>query len=85
MHRFRDKDLRLSITAVLLLTWSACKNDKDEQVLLSHFSGPMRLGACEVKVDIDFSYLVSVKIQESKQESPSPTSSPAADLKRRHL
>jgi tetratricopeptide (TPR) repeat protein len=53
------------------------KNAKDEQVLLSHFSGPMRLGGREAKVDVDFSYLIAVKIQESPAESPSPASSAA--------
>jgi tetratricopeptide (TPR) repeat protein len=42
------------------------KNAKDEQVLLSHFSGPMRLGAREAKVDIDFSYLVAVNVTERR-------------------
>jgi tetratricopeptide (TPR) repeat protein len=48
------------------------KNSKSEQVLLSHFSGPMRLGTREAKVDITFSNLVAVKIQETGHESPSP-------------
>jgi tetratricopeptide (TPR) repeat protein len=55
------------------------KNATDQQVLLSHFSGPMRLGAREAKVDISFSYLIAVKIQETVHESPSPASSPAAE------
>jgi hypothetical protein len=56
------------------------KNEKSQQVLLSHFSGPMRLGAREATVKIDFSYLVPVKIQETKAESPSSGSSPAAAI-----
>jgi tetratricopeptide (TPR) repeat protein len=48
------------------------KNDKDEQALLSHFSGPMSLGAREANVDIDFSYLIAVKVQEIVHKSPSP-------------
>ena len=48
------------------------KNSKSEQVLLSHFSGPMLLGTREAKVDITFSHLVAVKIQETGHESPAP-------------
>src|SRR6266545_3733493 len=59
------------------ISFGRYKNAKDEQVLLSHFSGPMRLGAREAKVDVDFSYLIAVKIQESQTESPSPASSAA--------
>jgi hypothetical protein len=40
----------------------------------------MRLGAREATVKIDFSYLVPVKIQETKAESPSSGSSPAAAI-----
>src|SRR6266496_4120032 len=53
------------------------KNTKDEQVLLSHFSGPMRLGAREAKVDIDFSHLVAVQIKDETNAAESPTPSPA--------
>src|SRR6266496_2931178 len=53
------------------------KNAKDEQVLLSHFSGPMRLGAREAKVDIDFSHLVAVQIKDETNAAESPTPSPA--------
>jgi tetratricopeptide (TPR) repeat protein len=59
------------------ISFGRYKNAKDEQVLLSHFSGPMRLGGREAKVDVDFSYLIAVKIQESPAESPSPASSAA--------
>ena len=54
------------------ISFGRYKDAKDEQVLLSHFSGPMRLGGREANVDIDFSYLVAVKIQEAAQQSPSP-------------
>ncbi len=53
------------------------KNAKDQQVLLSHFSGPMRLGAREAKVDISFSYLVAVQIREETNATESPLPSPA--------
>jgi tetratricopeptide (TPR) repeat protein len=51
------------------------KNAKDQQVLLSEFSGPMRLGAREAKVNVSFSYLVAVQIKDETNaaESPSPT------------
>jgi tetratricopeptide (TPR) repeat protein len=61
------------------ISFGRFKNAKDQQVLLSHFSGPMRLGAREAKVDISFSYLIAVKIQETVHESPSHASSPAAE------
>ena len=50
------------------------KNAKDPQVLLSEFSGPMRLGAREAKVNVSFSYLVAVQITDESNvaESPSP-------------
>lgn len=53
------------------------KNAKSEHVLLSHFSGPMQLGAREASVDISFSHLIAVKIQETMHESPSPPSLPS--------
>jgi hypothetical protein len=47
------------------------KNDEtDHPPLLSEFSGPMRLGGHEAAVKIQFSYLVSVQIQETTAESP---------------
>jgi tetratricopeptide (TPR) repeat protein len=57
------------------ISFGRYKNAKDEQVLLSHFSGPMRLGAREAKVDITFSYLVAVQMKDETNaaESPSPT------------
>ena len=48
------------------ISFGRYKNAKDEQVLLSHFSGPMRLGAREAKVDIDFSHLVAVNVTERR-------------------
>jgi tetratricopeptide (TPR) repeat protein len=53
------------------------KNAKDQQVLLSHFSGPMRLGAREAKVNISFSYLVAVQIKEETNATESPLPAPA--------
>ena len=48
------------------------KNAKDQQVLLSHFSGPMRLGGHDALVKINFSHLVAVQIQDVTEKSPSP-------------
>jgi tetratricopeptide (TPR) repeat protein len=48
------------------ISFGRFKNAKDEQVLLSLFSGPIRLGAREAKVDIDFSYLVAINVQETR-------------------
>jgi tetratricopeptide (TPR) repeat protein len=54
------------------------KNAKDQQVLLSEFSGPMRLGAREAKVNVSFSYLVAVQIKDETNAAESPSPSPAA-------
>jgi tetratricopeptide (TPR) repeat protein len=48
------------------------KNEKSEQVLLSHFSGPMRLGGHDAQVKINFSHLVAVQFQDVTEKSPSP-------------
>ena len=48
------------------------KNAKDQQVLLSEFSGPMRLGGREAKVKISFSYLVAVQIKDESESGRSP-------------
>jgi tetratricopeptide (TPR) repeat protein len=42
------------------------KNAQDQQVLLSEFSGPMRLGGHEAQVKISFSHLVAVNVQETR-------------------
>src|SRR6266478_4286744 len=42
------------------------KNDKEGPVLLSEFSGPMRLGGHEAQVKISFSHLVAVNVQETR-------------------
>ena len=57
------------------ISFGRYKNAKDQQVLLSEFSGPMRLGAREAKVNVSFSYLVAVQIKDvtNAAESPSPT------------
>ncbi|MEP7014292.1 MAG: hypothetical protein ABI925_02525 [Verrucomicrobiota bacterium] len=55
------------------------KNEKNDQVLLSHFSGPMRLGPQQATVKITFSHMVSVNIQGTTAESPSPSASPAVE------
>jgi len=61
------------------LMFQRYNSSKSEQALLSHFSGSMRLGAREAKVDISFSYLIPVKIQESANQSPPPASPPVAE------
>src|SRR5437660_9073723 len=50
------------------------KNDKEGPVLLSEFSGPMRLGGHEAQVKISFSHLVAVQIKDETNavESPPP-------------
>jgi tetratricopeptide (TPR) repeat protein len=60
------------------LTLRRYNSSKNEQALLSHFSGPMRLGTREANVDLSFSYLIALKVQETGHESPSPAS-PAAE------
>ena len=54
------------------VTFGRFKNAKDQQVLLSHFSGPMRLGGHDAQVKISFSHLVAVQIQDVTEKSPSP-------------
>ena len=46
-------------------------------MLLSEFSGPIRLGAREAKVNISFSYLVAVQIKEETNAAKSPLPAPA--------
>jgi tetratricopeptide (TPR) repeat protein len=58
------------------ISFGRFKNAQDQQVLLSEFSGPMRLGARDAKVKISFSHLIAVNIQESAAESPSPSAGP---------
>jgi hypothetical protein len=48
------------------------KSDKEGLVLLSEFSGPMRLGGHDAQVKISFSHLVAVQIQDVTEKSPSP-------------
>jgi tetratricopeptide (TPR) repeat protein len=48
------------------------KNAQDQQVLLSEFSGPMRLGAREAKVKISFSHLIAVQIKDESNAAESP-------------
>src|SRR5436309_2966071 len=61
------------------ISFGRFKNAQDQQVLLSEFSGPMRLGARDATVKISFSHLIAVNIQDVTEKSPSPASSPAAD------
>jgi tetratricopeptide (TPR) repeat protein len=56
------------------------KNEKDDHPpLFSEFSGPMRVGGHEATVKIQFSYLVSVQIQEAEGESPTPPTGPGSE------
>jgi tetratricopeptide (TPR) repeat protein len=53
------------------------KNEKDDHPpLFSEFSGPMRLGGHDATVKIQFSYLVSVQIQEVAAGSATPSATP---------
>ena len=53
------------------------KNAKsDSPPILSHVTGPMQLGMHEAKIDIKFSYLISVKINDVSEKSPA--SAPSA-------
>jgi hypothetical protein len=54
------------------------KNAKDDDPpILDHFSGPMQLGLHEAKVDIQFSYLIAVQIQDVTEKSSSSAPNPA--------
>jgi hypothetical protein len=59
------------------ISFTRSAGGKDRQGLLSHFVGPIRLGAREAMVKISFSHLVAVNIQETAAASPPQTSSPA--------
>src|SRR6266545_1828422 len=48
------------------VTFGRYKSDKEGPVLLSEFSGPMRLGGHDAKVKISFSHLVAVNVQETR-------------------
>jgi tetratricopeptide (TPR) repeat protein len=48
------------------ISFGRFKNAEDQQVLLSEFSGPMRLGGHDAKVKISFSHLVAVNVQETR-------------------
>ena len=48
------------------ISFGRFKNAQDQQVLLSEFSGPMRLGARDAKVKISFSHLIAVNVQETR-------------------
>ena len=58
------------------ISFGRFKNAKDQQLLLSEFSGPMRLGARDAKVKISFSHLIAVQIKDETNPAESPT--PAA-------
>src|SRR6266581_9306225 len=59
------------------VSFGRSKSDKEGPVLLSEFSGPMRLGGHEAQVKISFSHLVSVNIEAVTEKSASSASSPA--------
>jgi tetratricopeptide (TPR) repeat protein len=62
------------------ISFGRFKNAQDQQVLLSEFSGPMRLGAREAKVKISFSHLIAVQIKDETNaaESPPPAAGPTS-------
>ena len=62
------------------ISFGRFKDAKDQQVLLSEFSGPMQLGAREAKVKISFSHLIAVQIKDETNaaESPPPTAGPSS-------
>jgi tetratricopeptide (TPR) repeat protein len=61
------------------ISFGRFKNAQDHQVLLSEFSGPMRLGTRDAMVKISFSHLIAVNIQDVTEKSPSPASSSESD------
>lgn len=50
----------------------------DKPPILDHFSGPMQLGMHDAKVDIQFSYLIAVKINDVTEVKPSPSATEAS-------
>jgi tetratricopeptide (TPR) repeat protein len=66
------------------ISFGRYKNAEDQQVLLSEFSGPMRLGGHEARVKISFSHLIAVQIKDETNaaESPPPAAAkgPSPDL-----
>ena len=48
------------------ISFGRFKNAPDQQVLLSEFSGPMRLGARDTNVRIGFSHLIAVQVHERR-------------------
>jgi len=71
---FEESKEKPKATSYAHISFGRFKNGQDQQVLLSEFSGPMRLGARDAKVKISFSHLVAVQIKDetSAAESPSP-------------
>ena len=61
------------------VSFGRSKSDKEGPVLLSEFSGPMRLGGHEAQVKISFSHLVAVNIQDVTEKSPSPAAGSSPD------
>src|SRR6266481_2455176 len=61
------------------ISFGRFKDANDQQVLLSEFYGPMRLGGRDATVKISFSHLIAVNIQDVTEKSPSPASSPVSD------
>jgi hypothetical protein len=59
------------------ISFGRFKNSPGDRVLLSHYSGTMRLGQQDASVKISFSHMVSVNIQEPGVASPAPTSGSA--------
>lgn len=64
------------------ISFGRFKNAQNQQVLLSEFSGPMRLGGHEAQVKISFSHLVAVQIKDETNaaESPPPAAAKGPSL-----
>jgi tetratricopeptide (TPR) repeat protein len=63
---FEESKEKLKAKSYPHISFGRFKNAQDQQVLLSEFSGPMRLGGHEAQVKISFSHLVAVKMQETR-------------------
>ena len=51
----------------------------DQPPILDHFIGPMQLGMHDAQVDIKFSYLIAVKINDVTEVNPSPSAAGAGE------
>src|SRR6266545_321055 len=81
---FEESKEKPKATSYPHISFGRFKNAQDQQVLLSEFSGPMRLGGHEAQVKISFSHLVAVQIKDETNaaESPPPAAAkgPSPDM-----